>query len=174
MILKGFKEKSIKKCLNKLLSERHVNVSDSKIESLGIILNIDEVDDFELFRKFADYLKVHPNKIKIVAFSENRKDDLNSWDLCFNPKDFGWNGIIKNSELQTFLDTRFDALISYYEKEVIEIKLMTAFSKAKFKIGILQTDERLNDLILKTNVKQFDLFKDEVFKYLTILNKIKK
>jgi hypothetical protein len=49
---------------------------------------------------------------------------------------------------------------------------MTAFSKAKFKIGILQTDERLNDLILKTNIKQHEVFKEEVLKYLTILNKI--
>lgn len=174
MFLKGFKEKSIKKHLNKLLSERHVNVNDSKIESLGVILNIDEVYDFELFRKLAEYIKVHPNKLQIVAFSENKKDNLNSWDLCFTSNDFGWNGCIKNKELQTFLDTKFDALISYYEKEVMEIKLMTAFSKAKFKIGILQTDERLNDLILKTNIKQFDLFKKELFKYLTIFNKIKK
>ncbi|SFZ92162.1 hypothetical protein SAMN05428642_102565 [Flaviramulus basaltis] len=172
MILKVFKEKSNKKYLNKLLSERHVNVNDSKVESLGVIINIDEIDDFELFKKLADYIKVRPNKLKIIAFSEKKKDDLNSWDLCFNPKDFGWKGTINNMELQSFLDTEFDVLISYYKKEILEIKMITACSKAKFKIGILQTDERLNDLILKTNLNQFDLFKAEVVKYLTILNKI--
>jgi hypothetical protein len=50
---------------------------------------------------------------------------------------------------------------------------MTALSKGKFKIGILQSDERLNDLIIKTKLTQFDLFKAEVFKYLSILKKIK-
>jgi hypothetical protein len=173
MILKGFKEKSNKKYLNKLLSERHVNVTDNKVESLGIILNIDEVDDFEWFRNLAEYLKVHPNKLKIITFSVNKKEDLNSWDLCFNPKDFGWKGNIKNVELQSFLDTKFDVLVSYYEKEVLELKLITARSKAKFKVGILQTDERLNDLIIKTSLKQFGIFKEEIFKYLNILNKIK-
>jgi hypothetical protein len=173
MILKGFKEKSNKKYLNKLLSERHVNVTDNKVESLGIILNIDEVDDFEWFRSLAEYLKVHPNKLKIITFSVNKKEDLNSWDLCFNPKDFGWKGNIKNVELQSFLDTKFDVLVSYYEKEVLELKLITARSKAKFKVGILQTDERLNDLIIKTSLKQFGIFKEEIFKYLNILNKIK-
>ena len=172
MILKVFREKSNKKYLNKLLSERHVNVNDNKVESLGVIINIDEIDDFELFRKLAEYIKVRSNKLKIIAFSENKKDDLNSWDLCFNPKDFGWSGTIKNMELQSFLDNNFDALISFYEKDILEIKLITALSKAKFKIGILQTDERLNDLIIKTNLKQFKLFKTELFKYLTILNKI--
>ncbi|AUP77833.1 DUF6913 domain-containing protein [Flavivirga eckloniae] len=173
MILKGFKEKSIEKHLNKLLSERQVNVTDKQIESLGVILNIDEIDDFELFRKFANFLKIRDNKLKIIAFSKNDKGMLTSWDVCFNPKDFGWNGAIKNAELQLFLETKYDALISYYEEDVLELKLITAMSKAQFKIGIVQDDERINDLIIKTKLKDFDLFKEETIKYLTILNKIK-
>lgn len=173
MILKGFKEKSNKKYLNKLLSERQVNVVDNKIKSLGVILNIDEVDDFESFRKLADFINVRPNKLKVIAYSANKKEQSYRWDVCFNPKDFGWRGKIKNIELQTFLDTKFDALISYYTKEELELKLLTAKSKAQFKIGILQTDARLNDLIIKTNLKEFDVFRAELHKYLTILNKIK-
>ncbi|ULC60635.1 hypothetical protein MBM09_06485 [Flaviramulus sp. BrNp1-15] len=173
MILKGFKEKSNKKYLNKLLSERQINVTDNKVESLGVILNVDEVDDFELFRKLADDLKVLPNRLKIIAFSEGKKEDLLSWDECYNLKDFGWRGAIKNTELQSFLNKDFDVLISYYQKEILELKLITAQSKAKLKIGILQTDERVNDLIIKTDLKQFEVFKTEVLKYLTILNKIK-
>tara|TARA_R110000868_G_scaffold3348_1_gene21754 strand:+ start:1046 stop:1564 length:519 start_codon:yes stop_codon:yes gene_type:complete len=172
MILEGFKKKSNEKYLNKLLSERHVNVSDNKIESLGVILNVDEKTDLELFGKLAEDLKIHPNKLKIITFSENVKDDINSWDNCYNPKDFGWKGRIKNIELQLFLDLELDALISYYEKEILELKLITASSNAKMKIGIFQNDERINDLIIKTKLKEFDVFKTELFKYLTILNKI--
>lgn len=173
MILKGFKEKSNEKYLNKLLSERHVNINEDAVVSLGVILNIDEIDDFELFTKLADYIKVRPNRVKIIAFSESKKEVLNTWDECYNPKDFGWKGVIKNSELESFLDTKFDVLISYYEQEILELKMITAFSKAKFKIGILQSDERINDLIIKTTLNEFDVFKEEVFKYLKILNKIK-
>lgn len=174
MILKGFKEKSIKKYLNKLLSERQVNISGNKVESMGVIINIDEINDFESFRLMADYGEIRPNKLKIIAFSENKKDDLLSWDNCYNPKDFGWKGAIKNPELDTFLKTKFDVLISYYEKEILELKLITTLSKAELRVGILQTDERINDLIIKTKLKEFDVFKEELFKYLTILNKIKK
>ncbi|WP_445738086.1 DUF6913 domain-containing protein [Mariniflexile sp.] len=173
MILKGFKQKSIKKRINKLLSVEHENVNNDTIESIGVILNIDEIDDFEWFNGLATHLNVHLNKLKIIAFSANKKETLKSWDVCFDPKDFGWFGAIKNSELQAFLDTRFDALISYYEADVTELKLLTALSKAKFKIGISGCDERLNDLIIHTNLKEFNVFKAEVFKYLTILNKIK-
>lgn len=174
MILKGFKEKSNKKHLNKLLLQREVSVADSKIESLGVILNIDEINDFELFRTLASTINVRPNRLKIIAFSTNIKDNISTWDACYNPKDFGWRGAIKNIELQAFLNIKFDALISYYTSDVLELKLLTAKSKAQFKIGILQTDARLNDLIIKTDLKEFDVFKAEMLKYLTILNKIKK
>ncbi len=172
MILKGFKENSNKKHLNKLLSERQLNVTDKKIESLGVILNIDEIDDFDLFRKFATFLKIRDNKLKIIAFSENDKSTLTSWDVCFSPKDFGWNGTVKNVELQTFLDTKYDALISYYTEDVLELKMITAKSIAQLKIGIANSDERMNDLIIKTKLKEFNIFKEETIKYLTILNKI--
>ena len=173
MILKVFKEKSNIKYLNKILSIRDVDVSDSKIKSLGVIMHIDEINDFELFRSLAVNLNIRPNKLKVIAYSDNVKEEQNSWDLCYNPKDFGWNGTIKNSELKTFLDTKFDALISYYSKDQLELKLLTAMSQSLFKIGILQTDDRLNDLIIKTNLSEFNVFKNELIKYLTILNKIK-
>ena len=172
MVLKAFKEKSNRKCLNKLVSERHINIDDSKINSLGVILNIDEIDDLEPFNQLADNIKVHPNKLKIITFSANEKEQEFTWDACFNPNDFGWKGQIKNVELKSFLNTKFDALISYYTNEQIELKLLTALSKAQLKVGLLQSDERLNDLIIKTNLKEFNVFKAELYKYLTILNKI--
>lgn len=174
MFLSAFKENSNKKYLNKLLSNRYVNVDDSKVESLGVIFNMDEVEDFNLFKNLVSKIKIHPNNLKVIAFSKTKRDTLSTWELCFNPEDFGWKGEIKNSELQAFLDKKFDVLISYYLEEEVELKLMTAKSKAQFKIGILQTDPRLNDLIINTNLKEFDVFENEVFKYLTILNKIKK
>lgn len=173
MILKGFKEKSIKKQLNKLLVQRQIHVEDSKVESLGVILNIDEFDDFEPFRTLADYINVRSNRLKIIAFSANKKETVSSWDECFNPKDFGWKGDIKNVELQLFLNTKYDILISYYTQDILELKLLTAASKAQLKVGIFQTDTRLNDLIIKTNLKALKVFTAELHKYLTTLNKIK-
>ncbi|GAA4302794.1 DUF6913 domain-containing protein [Aestuariibaculum suncheonense] len=172
MILKGFKEKSNKKYLNKLLNERQGRVDDSKIESLGIIFNYDEAENFEQFRILADKLNVRPDRLKIIAFSQREIELQSTWDVCYNFKDFGWKGSVNNSELQAFIKTEFDALVSFYSKDVLELKLMTALSKAKFKIGVLQNDERLNDLIIKTKMNEFDVFKNELFKYLTILNKI--
>ena len=173
MILKGFKEKSNKKYMNKLLSERYTNVSDNKVESMAVIFNLNEFDGLEKFNELATRLQVQPNKFKVVAFSSNKEEKITSSGVCFYPHDFGWSGGIKNDELKTFLDTEYDVLISYYQTDVTELRLLTANSKAAFKVGLLQADERLNDLIIKTSLEDFNVFENEVFKYLTILNKIK-
>jgi len=171
-ILKGFKEKSNKKYLDSIINSREAKVNNNKIKSLGVIFCIDELEDFELFRNLAEGIKVRPNKLKIIAYTESIKDAPNFWDTYYHSEDFGWNGKIKNVELQSFLDTEFDALVSYYEKDLLELKLLTAMSKARFKIGILKTDERLNDFIIKTKLKDFYLFKRELVRYLNILKKI--
>lgn len=173
MFLKAFKEKSNKKIINSLLNSREVFVDNSKVESLGVLLHANEFNDFEAFRKLAEYINVLPNKVKIVAYASDEKKLTNFWEVCFTEKDFGWKGTINNIELQTFINTQFDVLVSYYEDDDLELKMITAMSKARFKIGLLQSDQRLNDLIIKTKISEFDLFKEELKKYLNIFNKLK-
>ena len=109
MILKGFKQKSNQKFINKLVSFRLAEVSSNKLESVGIVLNLSEFDDFEPFRIFFGELKLNPNKIKIVGFTDDPKLTESSIELLYSDKQIGWRGRIKNNELQSFLNTPFDA-----------------------------------------------------------------
>ena len=172
MILKNFKEKSNQKFINKLIDSRQVALSSKKVESVGIILNLSEFDKFETFRVFFSELKFNPNKIKIAAYTDDYKMVELSNELLFSKKQIGWRGKIKNNELEAFINTNFDALISYYREDNLELNLVTACSKADFKIGISNDDERLNDLILDVKPTEFNLFKKELIKYLTILHKL--
>jgi hypothetical protein len=173
MILKGFKEKSIKKKLKAILSSPKTNIEQTIVQSVGVLFNIDEVSDFEMFKSLSDDLDIRPDKLKIVAFTENKKDNLFTWNVCFSPKDIGWHGKIHNIELEEFMNSNFDLLISFYTKDVLELKLMTALTKAKYKAGIFQEDKRLNDLIISTSIKQFPAFEKELKKYLKVFNKLK-
>lgn len=172
MILKGFKEKSNQKFINKLIDSRRTVLSSKKIESVGILLNLNEFDDFEAFRVFFNELKLNPNKVKVVGYTDDPKLVESSIELLFSRKEIGWKGKIKNNELESFINTNFDALISYYKQANLELNLVTAHSEANFKIGISDDDERLNDLILDIKPKDFSVFKKELIKYLTILNKL--
>lgn len=172
MILKAFKANSNQKYINKLLNARQVAVSNLKMNSVGVILNMNEFSDFDAFRNYCKDLGVLPAKTKIIAFIDDAKDANPLWDTYFNPKDFGWKGKINNVDLQSFIDTEFDVLISYYKKESLELKLITAASKANFKVGLIQDDKRMFDLMINVKTKNFEVFKKELKKYLTVLNKI--
>ena len=172
MILKVFKEKSNQKYINKLLNARRVAVSDAKMKTVGVILNISEFSDFEAFRTFFKELEVQQARTKIIAFVEDPKDSNVLWDTYFSPKDFGWKGKINNIDLQTFVDTKYDVLISYYRANHLELNLITALSKANFKVGLSDADQRLYDLMIDLETKAFPVFKKELKKYLTVLKKI--
>ena len=172
MILKAFKANSNQKYINKLLNARQVAVSNMKMNSVGVILNMNEFSDFDTFRNYFKELGILSSKIKVIAFIDDAKNANPLWDTYFNPKDFGWKGKINNVDLQSFIDTKFDVLISYYTQESLELKLITAASKANFKVGLIHDDKRVFDLMIDLKTKDIQLFKIELKKYLTVLNKI--
>lgn len=173
MIFKAFKEKSNQKHINRLLNSRNVSIHTNKIESVGVILSLKEFSDFDAIRTFFNELGILSPNIKIVTFVQDNKITDKLWDTYFSPKDFGWNNSIKNIDLQTFIDTEFDALICFYKDHCIELNMITAASKANFKIGISNENLKLYDFVIEVTSHQFDLFKIELKKYLTILNKLK-
>ena len=113
MILKAFKEKSNKKYINELLNSRKAVFTNDKVKTIGVLLNLDEYDDFEAFRAYFKSIGLTSPKSKVIAFVDDEKKISNHWDLYFTPKDFGWKGKINSIDLQTFIDTEFDLLISY-------------------------------------------------------------
>jgi len=172
MFLNRFKKKSNLKFINKLLNSRSTSISSGKIKSVGVILNLDEFNKREKLLLLFKSIGLRENKVKFITFIADEKTAPNYWDLFFYPKNFGWNGKIKNIELEVFLKKEFDILISYYRKDNIELNMVTALSKANFKVGITNKDQRLNDFIIDVEPNQFNVFKEEFVKYLKVLNKI--
>jgi hypothetical protein len=50
--------------------------------------------------------------------------------------------------------------------------IVTHQSKANFKVGFTSVDKRLNHFMIETQVEKYNVFIDELFKYLRILKKI--
>lgn len=172
MILKVFKEKSNLKYINKLLNSRKYECNNSKLKTIGVILNCEEFSDFQAFREFFGSLRLPSNSVKIIAMRQEPLESNEHWDTYFLPSDLGWQGDLKKLDLQTFVNKEFDVLISYYKSQHIELNLITAASKSRFKVGLSDVDRRFYDLIINCDPKDFDTFVIELNKYLTVLNKI--
>lgn len=172
MILKAFKEKSIQKYVNKLVSARKVDVNHNKVKTIAVLLNAKEFHEFEVFRIYFKELGLNSPKHKIVAFTLDEKLEHNSWNTHFSPKDFGWRGKINNTDLEIFINEPYDVLICYYKMQQLHLDFITAASKANLKVGISPNNERLHDLIIDVELKDINIFKQELKKYLNILNKL--
>ncbi|WP_405570779.1 DUF6913 domain-containing protein [Winogradskyella sp. Asnod2-B02-A] len=172
MILKAFKEKSNRKYVNKLLAERKSTVNNNKIKTVAVLLNASEFHEFEVFRVYFKTLGLISPKHKIVAFTMDDKLEYNQWNAHFSPKDFGWKGKMKNPDLEAFVAEPFDMLICFYKNTVLQLDQITAASHANFKVGISTNDERLYDLIIDVDLKDINIFKQELKKYLNILKKL--
>lgn len=159
--------------MKKILESRKFDSSNIRIETVGIILNLDEYKDYDEIREIFKGLGVHENKIKFIAYKSENGTKLNRWDSYFESKDFGWNGVIKNLDFIEFIETDFDLLISYYRKNILELNFATACSKAKFKIGISKLKENLNDFTIDISANFTEIFSKELRKYLLGLNMIK-
>ena len=173
MIIKFLKNRSNKIFMKKMLESRKFNSSAIRINTVGIILNLDEYKDYDQIKEIFKGLGIHENKIKFIAYMPENGTKLNRWDSYFKSKDFGWNGVIKNLDFIEFIDTDFDILISYYRKSNLELNFATACSKAKFKIGISKSNENLNDFTIDISTNFTEIFAKELRKYLQGLKMIK-
>jgi len=172
MILKGFKEKSKKNYINSQLKNRIIKEFNTKVASIGVVFNTDEINEIPDFNGLAQALGIEKEKVEVIAFKYRVEEKESLFNPTFSSKQIGWRGVIKDQTLQQFLNKEFDILISYYKKDVTALKLITVASKAKLKVGVLETDERINDIIIKTEINNFSTFTSEIKKYLNILNKI--
>ncbi|MDN3494015.1 DUF6913 domain-containing protein [Winogradskyella bathintestinalis] len=172
MILKAFKEKSNRKYVNNLLADRQTAINNNKINTIAVLLNASEFHEFEVFRVYFKALNLNSPKHKIVAFTMDDKLEHNKWNAHFSPKDFGWKGKIKNLDLETFINEPFDMLVCYFKNPGLQLDLITAASQANFKVGISPELKRFYDLIIDVDLKDINIFKQELKKYLTILKKL--
>lgn len=172
MFLKGFRDKSNQKFIKKLLNNKPPTVVANKLQTVGVLLNFNEFNDFEVFRKLFKELELTSPKCRVGAFIEDEKQISGTWNTYFIPKNIGWKGKIESVDLETFIKADFDVLISYYNQNQVELNLITVLSKAKFKIGLANVDDRFYDLIINVKTDQFNIFKTELKKYLKILNLI--
>jgi hypothetical protein len=172
MFFKRFKKKSNQKYINNILNNRKVSVNDRPIKSVGVIFNYDEFKNYDQIRSLFKSIGINENRIKFLTFITDEKSRPNSWDAYFYPENFGWKAKIGGPDLVDFVNEPFDALISYYHADNLELNMATALSKANFKIGISKKDERLYDFIINIQPDQINVFKNELIKYLKVFNKI--
>lgn len=171
-MLKSLKNNSIKRFYKKNIVKQPGFILDNKVNSLAILLDSDNKAEL-ITEDLAKKLNFDIGKIKIIVygdFQETATQIINP--NYFTEKEFGYKGVIKSNNLKSFVKTEFDVLINYAPQTNLFINMVTLLSKAKFKIGFANIDDRLFNLVVSEDTHNPSVFNSEVKKYLTILNKL--
>lgn len=174
MFLRGLKERSGYKFLNKVLANNNQASTRVKngIHAMGCIVDIDILPDTEVIYGMANDFNLRPNEIKIIGY-KSKVDKVSPYSIpMFSDADLGWNGNLKSGYLSEFLERDYDVVLNYYAEEKLPLMLASAQSKARIKVGFTSVKEELNNLILNVDAKNFEAFQAELKKYLTILKEI--
>lgn len=172
MFLKRFRERFIQNNTKKLLALPQEDVRTSKVKTIGVLLNADEFSDYEGFKTYFKTLGLQSHNYKFLAFSATENLEHPQWDMYFYPKDISWRGQIKNPDVDAFIQEKFDVLIAYFTEDSPELDLITAISKANLKVGLSPCKQDFYHLAIAVDIEEIDLFKQELKKYLTVLNKL--
>ena len=172
MFFNRIKTKSSQRFLTTVLNSRNKEFNSDKIQSVGIIFDYNNFQDYDFLKLMFTDLGLNINRLRFIAMIDSDNNQPNSWDAFYSKENFDWLGHCKNDEVNEFVNFPFDLLLSYYKPNSYELNIVTAMSKANFKVGLSAEDKRLHDLILEIKPKDTSTFKTELIKYLKTLNKI--
>lgn len=146
--------------------------SQFEIEDPWILVDEHTIQEFEPLYDFSKSLELQPKDVKVFSFQEVKKKTPSLRQNQVNNKDFTWKGEIHNDNALEFLNLPFDILVGLYDGPHPYLDLMVSKSKAKFKVGCKNADERLYDLIITIPAGELQLLESELKKYVTVLNKL--
>lgn len=168
-----FKQKSGEKYLkNELLSVPEAGISKKGLNKVGVIVDLDNFQNADLFYQLIELLNLRPNAVKIMGYRSFYDKNSPYATPVFSDKDLGWGGAIENSYALEFLTKEYDLLLNYYIQDTLILKLMTVKTKARIKVGFAELDPNLNDIILQSPMNDFNTFKTELKKYLKVLQEL--
>ena len=172
MFLKIIKNFLLKNKVSKLLSNTPANDSVGVIQCVGVVFDGNLNLEIENILKELVKHGIDENQIKVLIFKNKiRKNEVFSHEII-TYEDINWSGEITNSKAELFLNTNFDLLINYHEFDKPPLVYLSYLSKANFKVGFNTQDKIVNQFMVNININNYQLFVDELFKYLKILNKI--
>jgi len=146
--------------------DRKIKIVPKKNFSVGLIIDSKFNLNDSFVEKLAMNLELSKDRFDIMILNKNNFKNFRANYISID--DVGLFGKLPLS-VNKFLNKRFDLLFNLHYRNSL-LSLLSFLSKAKFRIGLIQADKRLNDLIINLNPEN-PAFIDESVKYLNIIFK---
>lgn len=170
MILSEFKRKNVKKRMEKEHKNSILNRQSSDAKVKSVLILVDESIDERMSQIISNELSLIHSNIHVLTFKDKVEKELLA-ENCITEKDFGLFGNFKNDTVKKSLYSKIDLLINYTVDNQY-LNSLVVLSNALFKVGFLDKNILIYDLMIDIDKNDYNVFNGEVKKYLKILNKI--
>lgn len=177
MILRAIQDKfkvksSLKYLEDELAKSKVPSNRDKGIRAVACIVDMDNFPNAEKFNELRNEFSLAPNAIQIIGYKRGHDKNTPFSIQFYTDKDLGWNGSIENSHVSEFASREYDLLINYYDEDRLMLKLLSAKIHARLRVGFIGVEDKINDLMFNTDLKDFKTFKSELKKYLKVFKEI--
>lgn len=165
-MLQQLKRYSGQKKLKGFLRERIPN-SEKKHQPIGIILDLDLMEKGFEVPILQKELGFDGENFQFMVFGKNNPVSEKYCLETFDAKNLGWNGVFKtDSKERLFQEMEYKLLLNYFNRPSPELLIFSASVKANLKVGFPMDENRLNDLEIAVDPKNYRIFASELKKYL--------
>ncbi|UOB17682.1 DUF6913 domain-containing protein [Abyssalbus ytuae] len=175
MILKTIKEKTLNTIIKKKLREKgnESYLHWSNPPCALFLVNYEILKDIKQIYSLAEGLNIEEEEFKIIGYVEKINKAEYYPIPVFSENSVLVNGHINNFKVNHYLTKHYDLVINYYEKNILPLRLINSLAKTNFRVGLGHKNTEFNDLTITgtSENNDFEYFKKELIKYLTILNK---
>lgn len=171
MFLTSLKELAVKKIVKNKLVNTYADASSDKIRTVGIILDSSLISENQTLIHDFERFGIDSRYINSIVYSTNPKQ-INSPFEVFSPDELKWDGSFGPGAALRFMDKSYDLLVNLYPKEKGGLLALSNGTSAKFKVGFASVNQNLNHLLIDTQQEFEGQFRSELFRYLTLLNKL--
>lgn len=174
MLLKSLKKQILKKKIESKLKKVDAQLLDKSlpIKTVGCLVDRSLIADSSYFYDLFEELKIDQNKVSLLSFSDEGDASSGLFGYNVTKNALSWKSDIVSDDAREFISHEYDLLINFFKNSNSVLGLISAHSNALFRIGFENIDNRFNDLIFSTKMSKKNVFKNELFRYLKIMNKI--
>ncbi|WP_019038012.1 DUF6913 domain-containing protein [Psychroflexus tropicus] len=147
--------------LNKKLDSKFSQKSEENFgHKIGILFNDDVSDRYQLQQLVESNYGVSDSDISLLGFSRHRYDRVEKPDFVFIQKDFTIFGEPKSEVITKFTNTKYEYLFNFFGQDELCLEIVALLTKAKLKVGLNESNERINDISFAMDSKNLDFFKE--------------
>jgi hypothetical protein len=153
-----------------------INLAEAR--SVALLYKVDDEKKYNIIKNYVKHLKEEEGIKKIIAIGyvpakiipDYLKPRLEFEFFC--NKDLTWKGKPRGNFINNFKYDDYDILIDLESEEIIPLRYLLNWSKAKFKVGFYDKEfECYYDLMIHIPNKDLSDFISQTNYYLSIMNK---